>query len=301
MFLKKHNNILEKGENMAEQNNGPRNMKSTLRLLRTISLILIILGAVLLYVNKAVDFSALTAPFEAISQTHTPGAKGDSQVVEAAKDLQGTLGITKAQRYYINFKVFMEGVEQAVANLPNKFLVSIGILILFAIKAFIAIVPVSFTCLLAGAIFPLPVALFLNLIGIIEIFSIKYFMGLKANKNQLENLIKKSDFLWKVVTDPSNGGEGNTLLLFMLRLLPSFPTNPISTFYGHRQYDFVKYLILSVVGYMMKLVTYTLLGYNIYDPFSSKLFLIIGIIFILSGAILIIVSEVLRKLEKDKA
>ena len=49
------------------------------------------------------------------------------------------------------------------------------------------------------------------------------------------------------------------------------------------QFDFKKYLLLSVLGFLPKLISYSFIGRNVYDPFSMAFILPIVILLLLSG------------------
>ena len=155
--------------------------RSTVRLLDAIAVILLIMAAVLTYLHHSVDFSHITAPFERLysmaqeqfpqpepypgetqEQLEEEVAQEESdvihQIASTAEQMRDDLGLTKAQMYYIKFKTLMENLEQRVTELPYKPLIILALLLFFAVKSFVGIVPVSATCLIAAVIFPYPIA-----------------------------------------------------------------------------------------------------------------------------------------------
>ncbi|MBQ1529813.1 MAG: hypothetical protein IIZ76_05975, partial [Clostridia bacterium] len=68
----------------------------------------------------------------------------------------------------------------------------------------------------------------------------------------------------------AKGGTGNPLILFALRLIPFVPANPVSSLFGNMKMDYRSFLVISLFGYLLKVVSFTAIGYNISDPFSSK-------------------------------
>lgn len=201
--------------------------RSTVRLLDAIAVILLIMAAVLTYLHHSVDFTNITAPFErlySMAQEQfprpeiTPGETEEEiqqaaaeeqsdvihQIASTAEQMRDDLGLTKAQMYYIKFKTFMENLEQRVTELPYKPLIILALLLFFAVKSFVGIVPVSATCLIAAVIFPYPVALLINFVGVGIIFTIKWAMGYNAKSNAIKKYIMKSDNLWRVVSDADN-------------------------------------------------------------------------------------------------
>lgn len=371
--------------------------RSSARLLDVIAVILIIFAVVLTYMHHHVDFSTITAPFEKLSSmaqeqfpgTGTAAAEEDEQdaeeettertdvvgtITQTAEQMKEDLGITQAQMRYIKFKSFMENLEQRATELPFKPLIVLAILLFFALKSFVGIVPVSATCLIAAVIFPFPAALLINLIGVGIIFSIKYVIGYNSRSNAIKKFIMKSDKLWNVVSDADNstkkvlketsdkrksrnkikelekeerkamkggkphpvrkkikkvlktikekllkvpilstlideedavqsakGGTGNPIILFALRLVPFVPANPISSLFGNLQMDYRSFLAISLVGYLVKVTSFTAIGYNIADPFSSKFIVPLIVLLYLSGILLFVINRILTYVEKRKA
>ncbi|MBQ4459545.1 MAG: hypothetical protein II911_04010 [Clostridia bacterium] len=351
---------------------GGTRSRSTVRLLDAIAVILLIMAAVLTYMHHHVDFTNITAPFEKLSSMAQeqfprpePSESSSEEAAEhalaeekrnvletissTAEQMRDDLGLTKAQMYYIKFKTFMENLEQRVTELPYKPLIILALLLFFAVKSFVGIVPVSATCLIAAVIFPFPMALLINFVGVGIIFTIKWAMGYNAKSNAIKKYIMRSDNLWRVVSDADNstkkalqesqdkrkaekealdalqnkqdrpkkelplilkffvaigrgigkvvrairnallkvpvlsiavddedeeisakGGTGNPIILFALRLVPFVPANPVSSLFGNMKMDYRSFLVISLFGYLLKVVSFTAIGYNIADPFSSK-------------------------------
>lgn len=375
--------------------------RRTMRVLDVIAAILIIFAAMLTYMHHHVDFESITEPFERLSSmaqeqftgtssteeeeaeesTETPTVV--SNITQTAEQMRDDLGITKAQMNYIKFKNFMENLETRVTELPYKPLIVLALLLLFALKSFVGIVPVSATCLIAAVIFPFPVALIINIIGVGIIFTIKFFMGRSAKSNAFKKLIMRSDNLWKVVSDADNstsrilgetaeeriaarqarldekaakkaeraaareekyagkephpvlefiraipgnikaflgkipvlkiivgdedsekvaeGGTGNPIILFVLRLIPFVPANPVSTLFGNLQMNYRIFLLISIIGYLLKVTSFTAIGYNIADPFSSKFIVPLIVLLYIAGVSLFGAHAILNYVEKRKA
>ncbi len=382
-----------------------RRIRRSSRLLDAIAVILLLLAIVFTYLNLHLDFTNITAPFEKLSsmaQEQFPGVSENAKpkeeketktegkterpdivgtLTQTAEQMREDLGITRAQMRYIKFKSFMENLEQRVTELPYKPLIVLALLIFFALKSFVGIVPVSATCLIAAVIFPFPVALIINLIGVGIIFTIKYAMGYNAKSNGIKKFIMRSDNLWKVVSDADNstkkvlketsdkrkqekealeklqgkdkkvkkpvtnpvlrffiaigrgigkvvrfikdklikvpvlsilideedavqsakGGTGNPIILFAMRMIPFVPANPISSLFGNMQMDYRSFLGISLLGYLVKVISFTAIGYNIADPFSSKFIVPFIVLLYLSAVVLLILNRVLAFVNERRA
>lgn len=305
--------------------------KRTTRLLNTIAIILILLGFMLMYLRSNIDFSVITAPVEQISEALTQDLQngGETDPEEAAaeearkeaeeaqkeaekqeareareeqiEDIKEKTGLTKAQEYYIKFATFIESMERKIMNLPNKGLVVLALWVLFTVKSFVAIVPVSFTCLLTAIIFPMWLAVPLNIVGVSIIFTIRYFRGQRKESNSIRRIINRIGNLNDLVEDSKDGTErGNPRVLFALRLIPSVPINPVSQLYGHMQFPFAKYLLLSNLGYIFKLVAFTAVGANIDDPFSGGFFIPVIFILLFSGFGILLTNIIIWYLRRNR-
>ena len=162
--------------------------------------------------------------------------------------------IGKAQIYYIEFKLLIEKLERLIEQIPYKPVIVLIIWLLFFLKGFFSITPISFTCFLSGLIFPFWAALLINLVGIVYIFTVKYRKGAKSEKNTIHKYATKWKRLGVLIEDSERGnGTGNPGLLFLLRLAPSIPLNPVSQLYGYMGFQYHWYLAVSLIGYSIKL------------------------------------------------
>ncbi|MCQ2488413.1 MAG: VTT domain-containing protein [Clostridia bacterium] len=281
-----------------------------------IGIILIIISLVLTCTSKIIDFSKITAPFEqAIEGTFVgdwiDGAKqrelerelrgSDTPAQELAKNIKEMTGLSKAQESYIKYQSFMEDFESRIADLDNKFLICLCILLLFLSKSIIVLIPATITCIVTALIFPFEVAITINILGYVILFTAKYFWGRYIDAGYIHRLVKHSKFLYKYIQDEENGyATGNPLLLFILRLVPTVPINPISAMYGHMGYDYWRFLLLSMLGSSLKIVSFTAIGSNISDPFSSAFVIPLILILFVSGFSMISLSLILSRREKRR-
>jgi uncharacterized membrane protein YdjX (TVP38/TMEM64 family) len=47
------------------------------------------------------------------------------------------------------------------------------------------------------------------------------------------------------------------------------PINGISGIYGSLDFDYGKFVLFSVIGFLPKLISFTIVGRNVYDPLSA--------------------------------
>lgn len=77
----------------------------------------------------------------------------------------------------------------------------------------------------------------------------------------------------------------------LFRLVPYFPINSISQLYGALEYDYWKFILLSLLGFTPKIISYSMIGRHVYNPFSLAFMLPIVIIFTISGVSILAVNK----------
>jgi uncharacterized membrane protein YdjX (TVP38/TMEM64 family) len=88
--------------------------------------------------------------------------------------------------------------------------------------------------------------------------------------------------------------RGNPLVLFALRFVPVLPFSTISHLYGTFEYPFVKYMLISLLALVPRLVSYSFIGNNVYDPWSSRFFVPLIVLFVITGVSFFIMRSVFK-------
>ncbi len=279
--------------------------KQANRFLNAIAIILILFSFALGFMGNVIDFKTITAPFETFVKNNQVAQQRENHVkdevksgVETAMDITG---LSKAQQYYIKFQSYMEALENSIAEFDNYALIVVALLLLYAIKAVISFVPLAATCLVSGLVFPFPVALVINFIGVAIILTIKYFWGKHISEGNFAKLAKKSDAIWELIEDTEKGdGTGNPIILFLLRIVPSVPIGPVSQMYGKMGYNFWHYLFISLLGYSLKITSFTMIGYNAADPFSARFIVPLVVILFISGVGILGMNFIFTRVRKKR-
>ncbi|NCC86650.1 MAG: TVP38/TMEM64 family protein [Clostridia bacterium] len=236
---------------------------------------LIILAIVLFLMTQTIDFDAIKAP----------------SIISKDTDFKLELDeLTKIQEGYIVFKGRMIELEESIARFGNVGYMIFIILLLFSLKSVVALVPISATCLLSGVLFPFHLALIVNFVGISILMSIKYLWGKKLGGGNISKIVKRYPTILEIF---EHNGSGNPWVLFVFRLVPSFPVNSISQLYGSMNFNFRNYLLISIAGFSLKLISFTIIGSNVYDPLSSAFIVPIIIILFVSGTSMLLVNGII--------
>ena len=180
--------------------------------------------------------------------------------------------------------------EYAVATLPYRGLVIVAILLIYLSKSVFPM-PISAICVIAGMAFPTPYAVLINIVGFSLLCIIKYFWGKHIGGGLVHKLFLKNEDIERILEKADDKAKGGLLVGF--RLVPSFPINTISQVYGAMGYDLKTYLLLSVVGFLPKLISYSFIGRNVYNPFSMAFILPFVILFTISGVSLFGVNQMI--------
>ena len=207
--------------------------------------------------------------------------------------------LLRYDQLWLWYKVYQEKLLEA-----GQFIQSLGIswkfvlamLIVFLVRTFIPFLAVSAICVLTGAVLPSYWALIVNFLGIIIMMSIKYFEGMKFGSGNAWKIISKNERARKII---ESSGKVNKALLFALRLIPGFPLGSVSRIYGSLRFPYWQFILLSAAGFAPKLLSYTFLGTNVFDPLSSAFLVPLMIALTISGASLLCVNLIWLLVEKS--
>ncbi len=216
------------------------------------------------------------------------------------------LKIDSISQWYGKYTDSLMRFEQNIENMDNRWLAVLVIELNFVIKAIIPWLPISFLCVISGVMFKWYIAIPINLLGLWILFTVKYYWGKSIGGGNIHKFITRYEKVYDII---KNDKVGRPLILFGARLIPCVPINSISQIYGAIDYEYWKYILISLGGFSYKLFSYTVIGRNVYDPLSTSfilpfipLFLISSVaLLVLNGAITVTVTARKRiKLSKTK-
>lgn len=207
--------------------------------------------------------------------------------------------LLRYDQLWLWYKVYQEKLleaEQFIQSLGISWKFVLAMLIVFLVRTFIPFLSVSAICVLTGAVLPSYWALIVNFLGIIIMMSIKYFEGMKFGSGNAWKIISKNERARKII---ESSGKVNKALLFALRLIPGFPLGSVSRIYGSLRFPYWQFILLSAAGFAPKLLSYTFMGTNVFDPLSSAFLVPLMIALIISGASLLCVNLIWLLVEKS--
>ena len=207
--------------------------------------------------------------------------------------------LLRYDQLWLWYKVYQEKLleaEQFIQSLGISWKFVLAMLIVFLVRTFITFLSVSAICVLTGVVLPSYWALIVNFLGIIIMMSIKYFEGMKFGSGNAWKIISKNERARKII---ESSGKVNKALLFALRLIPGFPLGSVSRIYGSLRFPYWQFILLSAAGFAPKLLSYTFMGTNVFDPLSSAFLVPLMIALIISGASLLCVNLIWLLVEKS--
>jgi uncharacterized membrane protein YdjX (TVP38/TMEM64 family) len=198
-------------------------------------------------------------------------------------------------RWYAEVKHKLADLEEYILHIDIIWQFIVAVLLLFAIKSFFPIYATSTVCFITGIVLPIYVAVPVNIAGFVILLTIRYFCSKKFGAGNARKMISKLDVAQRLIqTDV----KANPALLIALRLIPGIPINGISGIYGSYEFGYVKFIVFSLIGFLPRLLSFTFVGRNVYDPLSSEFLVPIMILLFLSGISLLSINGVWITVEK---
>jgi len=197
------------------------------------------------------------------------------------------------QGWYMTYQTFMENLlREHVLGLGDFWLILGAVLLLYALRSFLP-VPIFVLAAITGAILPTFLSIAYNVGGLMILFSIRYHWGRRRNGGYVKRLITRQ----QDIADYIEHGKGSKAwLLFILRLLPNFALNQVSIIYGGMKFDHTDFILISLAGYLPKLISYTILGNNVATPLESGFVVPLIIMCTLLGVSIICVNMAMTKI-----
>ena len=201
------------------------------------------------------------------------------------------LQIDAVREKYDEYLYILQDFEMRVAALHSRWLILIVIFLLFLLRSLSMMYPYPMIFIITAMVFPPYQSFFMNLFGMAFTFAFRYYTGYEMGEGTINFALKKYP---QILSAMEEDGKGNPIILLALRMIPSLPINTISHFYGSMEYSFPRYMLLSIGAYIPKLVSYSFIGNNVYDPFSSEFFVPIIALLIFTGACLLVLRWILN-------
>ncbi len=200
------------------------------------------------------------------------------------------LQIDSVREKYDQYLYILQEFEMRVAALQSRPLILIVIFLLFLLRSLSMMYPYPMIFIITAMVFPPYQSFLINVLGMVFTFAFRYYTGYEMGEGTINFALKKYPAILEAMEED---GKGNPIILLALRMVPSLPINTISHFYGSLEYSFPRYMLLSVGAYIPKLISYSFIGENVYDPFSADFFVPMIVLLVFTGICLLVLRSFL--------
>lgn len=166
----------------------------------------------------------------------------------------------------------------------------------YMLKSIVFVIPASLIYIYVGMAFSKPAALLINAGGILLEVICSYWLGRLLGGAYVSRLLEGKKFHTALERLRS---KYQTWAMLLIRALPIFPIDLISLLLGAYREPFRRYVFLSLIGILPRVVLFTLLGDGIYKyiPMRQLVFILICAVPLL--CIYWIIRFLRRKKHKD--
>lgn len=188
-------------------------------------------------------------------------------------------------------------VEALLSQFDKTGIIVAVVLALYFIKGLIFVLPASVIYVAVGVILDTWLAIGINILGIIIEILAAYFLGRFLGKDYVHRLLSKKEAGRKIL---ATNFQDKKWLIFVTRLLPVFPIDFLSLFFGATRSNGLMHFILSVAGLAPRVILFTVIGDNLFKwiPMDKLIFIIICCIPV--GVIVYLVKKLVLDKKKKK-
>ena len=190
---------------------------------------------------------------------------------------------------------FFTSVEMFIARFDK--LAAFGIvMLLFVVKSFVSVIPFSVLFVGTGLVFPVPAAVCINALGYALFANIKFSWSRKFGGGRAYDIMMRFSLVKKFM---ALEGEGNSWTLLILDLVPCVTLGTLCRAYGATEMKRERFTAIVVVGFLPRLVSWSIVGRNMTQPFTPGFTAPIIFLLIVSGASLLLLDTIFKLIRKE--
>ena len=144
----------------------------------------------------------------------------------------------------------------------------------FALKSLSMVFPVLLLFAVSGQLFPLPVALAVNTVGIAITLTIPYLLGRASELSFTDRLVRKYPKLLELRRVRETSAF---FLSFIARAIGVLACDVVSLYFGSTRLPYIPYITGAVLGFMPDLICATILGQQIDDIHSAGFWITLAV------------------------
>lgn len=188
-------------------------------------------------------------------------------------------------------EVTAEGILEVLPD--NLWLAALGILGLYALKSCSIIFPLAAIQIAAGVMYPFPVALLINLLGLAVTVTAPFLLG-RVSSPDLQAAIVGRFPKVKRLADYQNQNE--FMFCFLTRVVCPLPGDVVSWFMGTTPMHLLPFVGGTVLGKFTGMFVYTLVGNQLVEGLTWRL----AVLYVVLVAFSYTITTLLNRLAKKR-
>lgn len=159
------------------------------------------------------------------------------------------------------------------------------ILIIYAIKPVVMIIPLVALYAAAGMIFPAFYAIMISYAGLTVEMTLGFFIGRRISKSKVFEVLSQNKYASKIIRF---GNSNSIFSSFLVRVIKGPPADLTSMFMGSTGMSYPQYILGTLLGVTPGMIPVIFMGRAVYNPLSAEFItpLVIYIAFIIITIIL---------------
>ena len=156
----------------------------------------------------------------------------------------------------------------------NRLAAAVLLLGLFALKSVTVVIYVGLLYMASGLLFPLPLAIAVNLAGSAVMVSLPFLMGRRLGTGAVSRMAEEHPKLALLRDAPR---QNALFFSFFVRIVGCLPGDLVSMYLGACGLPYGKYLAGSLLGLLSAVLSFAVMGKNIYDVTSPAFLIAAGV------------------------
>lgn len=149
----------------------------------------------------------------------------------------------------------------------NPVLAAVVLISFFALKSLTVVLPMSVLYLSSGILFPTSIAILVSTIGLAVTITVPYWIGRYSSDGIAGEIGDRYPKAGKIA---SYQQQNIFFACFIARIVGFLPCDIVSLYFGACKTPYPVYLLAGVCGSLLSVITTTLLGERLSDPFSPE-------------------------------
>lgn len=144
----------------------------------------------------------------------------------------------------------------------NTFVAILVMLFLYVFKSFVIFFYGGLLYAASGVIFPLPLAIAVNVIGTLIMCSIPFFIGYKSGSKLLDKLCTKHP---KIQLIKEIQQKNEFFVSFFVRIVGILPADIVSMYLGASKTRYATYIFGTLSGMLPSIISFSVMGMSVKD------------------------------------